>query len=315
MRGQAAVFDDLNDLRYFALVVEHGGFSAAERASNIPKSRLSARVKVLEQRMGVRLLQRTTRHVALTDVGAQFYAHCRGLLAEAMAAQEAIDLVSGTPRGRVRISCPVLATQVYIAPYLPQFMARYPQVSVQVLAQDRPVDLRSENIDIALRFRQPTEQEPDLISKPLGISRRILVASPEYLRRHAPIATPEDLLQHATLHYDANAASPNWRLKHRVSGEEKNLVHEPILISSDYETLLQASIQDLGVAMLPDIACLKALAKHELCVVLPEWGALELLFHLTFLTRRGMLPSVRALIDFLSESLPLVAVRKVIPSQ
>ncbi|RJK69206.1 hypothetical protein CMV60_01275 [Serratia marcescens] len=138
---------------------------------------------------------------------------------------------------------------------------------------------------------------------------------PEYLRLHAPIATPEDLLQHAILHYDANAASPNWRLKHRVSGEEKNLVQEPILISSDYETLLQAAIQDLGVAMLPDIACLKALAKHELCVVLPEWEALELLFHLTFLTRRGMLPSVRALIDFLSESLPLIAVRKVIPSQ
>ncbi|SPZ60705.1 D-malate degradation protein R [Serratia quinivorans] len=310
MNDQQAVFDDLNDLRYFAMVVEYGGFSAAERISGIPKSRLSSRVKVLESRMGVRLLQRTTRHVSLTNIGSQFFAHCQRLLVEARAAQDVIDMASGAPRGLVRISCPVLATQVYIAPYLPQFMVRYPQVSVQVMALDRPVDLRTEQVDIALRFRQPENQDPDLISKPLGISRRILVASPDYLARIPSLHNPTELTQISTLHYEVNETVPCWELQHVLNGERISIKHHPALISCDHETVLQAAIQGMGIAMLPDVACLTALAQHKLCVVLPEWGSVELVFHLAFLTRRGMLPSVRALIDFLSENLPLIALHR-----
>ncbi|MEQ5843953.1 LysR family transcriptional regulator [Paraburkholderia acidicola] len=304
----SAVLSDLNDLRYFAMVVENGGFSAAERVSGVPKSRLSARLAALEQRLGVRLLQRTTRHVSLTEIGAQFFSHCQGLLAEAQAAQDVVDMVSSTPRGLVRISCPILATHVYLAPYLPQFIARYPHVSVHALSLDRPVDLRTEPVDIALRIRLPEHMDPDVVTKPLGVSRRILVASPRYLASIEPPEHPAALAGLRTLHYAVTDAQ-DWTL-HATSGEQAIVKHRPVLASTDFETVVQATMQGLGIAMLPDVGCLAALARDQLQVVLPEWSAPELVVHLAFLTRRGMLPSVRALIDFLSESLPLVEIRK-----
>ncbi|CAG9252540.1 LysR substrate-binding domain-containing protein [Burkholderia cepacia] len=301
------VLSDLNDLRYFAMVVEHGGFSAAERALGIPKSRLSARVAVLEKKLGVRLLQRTTRHVSLTEIGKQFFTHCQGLLAEAQAAQDVVDMASSAPRGLVRISCPILATRVYVAPYLPQFMARYPNVSVHMLSVDRAVDLRTEPIDIALRIRHPDDMDPDAVTKSLGVSRRILVASPRYLADIGPITRPEALSELRTLFYDVSDTPSNWTLLHATSNERAVVKHRPVLASSDCETVVEAAAQGLGVAMLPDVACATALARRRLRVVLPEWSAPELVVHLAFLTRRGMLPSVRALVDFLAEQVPMVA--------
>lgn len=296
------VLQDLNDLYLFSMVAEHGGFSAAERALGIPKSRLSARVAILEQRLGVRLFQRTTRQVTLTDIGVRFLSHCKASITEALAAQEVIDIASATPRGLVRISCPILATQVFIAPYLPQFMKAYPHVRVQVMATDRPVDLLTESVDIAIRLRQPGHMDSELVTKPLGISQRILVASPDYLKRLPPLSHPDDLALTSTLCFDLKDEVQEWEL---VGPDQERAVvrHQPVLMSGDHETLLQAAVQGLGVAMLPDVTCFPALAQGQLEVVLPGWGAPELVLHLVFLTRRGMLPSVRALIDFLSENI------------
>ncbi|NTZ88998.1 LysR family transcriptional regulator [Burkholderia metallica] len=305
-----AVLEDLNDLYYFSMVAEHGGFSAAGRVLGIPKSRLSARVAVLEQRLGARLLQRTTRRVSLTDLGERFFTHCRASITEALAAQEVIDMASAAPRGLVRISCPVLATQVFLAPYLPQFMTRYPQVRLQVLATDRPVDLQAESVDIAVRLRQPDDMDPDLVAKHLGISRRILIASPEYLKRTPPLSHPDELAQRQTLYYEAgDEPHPEWLLV-GPDGARATVKHRPVLMCRDHETILKAAIQGLGIAMLPDVACLPGLAQHQLTVVLPGWSAPELTLHLAFSARRGMLPSVRALIDFLSENLPLIVMRQ-----
>ncbi|ARM04479.1 LysR family transcriptional regulator [Burkholderia pseudomallei] len=308
MPGQG-VLEDLNDLYYFSMVAEHGGFSAAERVLGIPKSRLSARVAVLEQRLGVRLLQRTTRHVSLTEIGARFLTHCQASITEALAAQEVVDMASAAPHGLVRISCPVLATQVFLAPYLPQFMTRYPQVRVQVIATDRPVDLLTESVDIAMRLRQPGHMDPELVTKTLGISRRILIASPDYLKRMPPLSHPDDLAKMQTLCLEVRDDFQEWELV-GPDGERVTIRHQPTLMCGDHETLLQAAMQGLGVTMLPDVACLSALAQHRLVVALPGWAAPELVLHLAFPTRRGMLPSVRALIDFLSENLPLIAMRQ-----
>ncbi|AZD10186.1 Transcriptional regulator, LysR family [Pseudomonas chlororaphis] len=303
-----AVLEDLNDLHYFLMVAEHGGFSAAARVLAIPKSRLSARVAMLEQRLGARLLHRTTRHVSLTDIGARFLTHCRASIAEALAAQEVIDMASAAPRGLVRISCPVLATQVFLAPHLPRFMARYPQVRLQVIATDRPVDLQAEAIDIAVRLRQPDNMDPDLVAKPLGVSRRILVASPDYLKRISSLSHPDELAQGQTLHYEVGGELPEWQLV-GPDGTQAAVKHQPLLTCRDHETILQAAIHGSGVAMLPDVACLEALAQDRLAIVLPGWEAPELVMHLVFPTRRSMLPSVRALIDFLSENLPSIVMR------
>ncbi|AJO77935.1 LysR substrate-binding domain-containing protein [Pseudomonas sp. MRSN 12121] len=301
MSGQA-VLQDLNDLYLFSVVAEHGGFSAAERALGIPKSRLSARVAILEQRLGVRLFQRTTRHVSLTEVGTRFLVHCQASITEALAAQNVIDLASASPSGLVRISCPILATQTYIAPCLPQFMQAYPQVRVQMMATDRPVDLLNESIDIAIRLRQPDQMDSELVTKPLGISRRFLVASPDYLKHLPPLSHPDDLHLAATLGAESRDEIQEWEL---INTEQEHVIvrHQPILMCSDHQTLLQAAVQGLGVAMLPDVLLLPALTQGHLNVVLPGWSPPELVLHLVFPTRRGMLPSVRALIDYLCENI------------
>ncbi|CAN2979701.1 MULTISPECIES: LysR substrate-binding domain-containing protein [Pseudomonas] len=304
-----AVLEDLNDLYYFSMVAEHGGFSAAGRVLGIPKSRLSARVAALEQRLGARLFHRTTRHVSLTDLGERFFIHCRASITEALAAQEVIDMASAAPRGLVRISCPVLATQVFLAPNLPAFMTRYPQVRVQVLATDRTVDLQAESMDIAVRLRQPEDMDPDLVAKPLGISRRILVASPDYLKRTGPLSHPDELAQRPTLYYEAaDEPQPQWLLV-GPDGSRTTARLRPTLMCREHETILNAAIQGLGIAMMPDVACVPALARQQLVVVLPEWSAPELTLHLAYSARRGMLPSVRALIDFLSEHLPQIVMQ------
>src|SRR5688572_14984588 len=125
-----AAMQDLNDLRFFAAVVEHGGYAAAERALGIPKSRLSRRITQLEADLGVRLLQRSTRKFAVTEIGQDVYRHAQGMLAEAQAAREAVERVSAEPRGLVRVATPVALAQRMVAPLLPDFMAAYPQVRV-----------------------------------------------------------------------------------------------------------------------------------------------------------------------------------------
>src|SRR6187549_1699409 len=136
-----AASPDLNDLRFFAAVVEHGGYAAAERALGIPKSRLSRRIAQLEADLGVRLLQRSTRKFAVTEVGQEVYRHAQNMIAESMAAREAVERVSAEPRGLVRVSAPVELAQRMVAPLLPEFMAANPQVRVQLLVTNRRVDV------------------------------------------------------------------------------------------------------------------------------------------------------------------------------
>ncbi|MFP5374128.1 MAG: LysR family transcriptional regulator, partial [Gammaproteobacteria bacterium] len=140
---------DLNDLYYFAMVVEHGGFAAAERALGIPKSRLSRRISQLESTMGVRLLQRSTRRFAVTEIGNSVYRHVQSMLAEAQAAHEAVDRLSAEPRGVVRVSVPVALAQQQMPRLLPDFLALYPQVRLQLHVGNRRVDLINEGIDVA----------------------------------------------------------------------------------------------------------------------------------------------------------------------
>ncbi|HET7125532.1 MAG TPA: LysR family transcriptional regulator, partial [Lysobacter sp.] len=136
--------NDLNDLYYFAAVVDHGGFAAAERALGIPKSRLSRRISALESELGVRLLQRSTRRFAVTDVGTSVHRHAQSMLAEAQAAREAVDRLSAEPRGVVRVSVPVGLAQEQMPRILPEFLARDPQVRVQMHVSNRRVDVINE---------------------------------------------------------------------------------------------------------------------------------------------------------------------------
>ncbi|GAA4866260.1 LysR family transcriptional regulator [Luteimonas vadosa] len=302
MRGKIAV-QDLNDLYYFAMVVEHGGFAAAERALGIPKSRLSRRISQLEADLGVRLLQRSTRRFAVTDVGQSVNRHVQSMLAEATAAREAVDRLSAEPRGVVRASVPVSLAQQQMPVLLPDFLARYPQVRVQLHVSNRRVDLINEGFDVAIRVRTRLDDDGSLVMRSFGQIEELLVASPGYLDRAGRPDDPKQLVDHVTLTTEEDEARQRWEL-HGAEGELRRIDIKPRVSGFDFPMLMAMAKNGLGVTMLPETLCAQAVRDGELEVVLPQWRLPQGIAHAVFASRRGLLPAVRVFIDFLAERLP-----------
>ncbi len=295
---------DLNDLYFFAAVVEHGGFSAAGRALGIPKSRLSKRVSQLEDRLGVRLLQRTTRRFVVTEVGERFYGHCRAVLEEARAAQDAVDELQAEPRGVVRLSCPISLVQTVLAHVLPDFMTQNPKVQVRVLASNRRVDVVSEGFDLAIRVRTHfADTDGNLVLRTFGQSRVLAVASPALLDGLGRPQEPAELSRLPALSSLEHEGAQIWELIDGA-GERSAVEINARLVSGDFTLLLEAARRGMGVALLPEFVCAPAIGRGELEVVLPDWSVPEGTMHFVYPSRRGMLPGVRALVDFLAERLP-----------
>ncbi len=300
---QKGILKDLNDLYYFAQVAQYGGFSAASRALDIPKSKLSARVLALEERLGVLLFQRTTRRVKLTETGSLLLKHAQIAISEAEIAQELIDQSRAEPSGLVRVSCPKLATDVLLSPCLPAFMAANPGIQIQLLATDSRFDPVADKIDVALRLRQRKDMSEGMIARELGQSVRVLVATPQYLAQHPQLTDPQQLSEHDLLTLIDVGEEQTWDLE--GPGEEKRAVRvRPRLMCSEWGIVRSALYQHQGIALLPDITCHQALEQGELLRVLPQWACAPLIMHAVFPTRRGMLPSVRALVDFLVIQVP-----------
>ena len=300
---------DLNDLYFFAAVVEHGGFSAAGRALGVPKSRLSKRVAQLEERLGVRLLQRTTRRFVVTEVGERFYAHCRAVLEEARAAQEAVDELRAEPRGVVRLSCPVSLTQTILAHVLPDFLTQYPRLQVRVLSSNRRVDLLGEGYDLAIRVRNKLDTDANMVVRSFGQSRVLPVASPKLLDTLGRPRHPDELAKLPALSMQEHEGPQTWELID-AAGERVSVEVQARLICGDFAVLLEAARRGVGVTLLPEFVCAPAVTRGELEVLLPEWSAPEGTMHFIYPSRRGMLPGVRALVDFLAERLPATTLRK-----
>ncbi|MEW9570150.1 LysR substrate-binding domain-containing protein [Rhodanobacter sp. Si-c] len=300
---------DLNDLYFFAAVVEHGGFSAAGRALGVPKSRLSKRVSQLEERLGVRLLQRTTRRFVVTEVGERFYAHCRAVLEEARAAQEAVDELRAEPRGVVRLSCPVSLTQTILAHVLPDFLVQYPRLQVRVLSSNRRVDLLGEGYDLAIRVRSKLDTDANMVVRSFGQSRVLPVAAPALLDAQGRPQHPDELAKLPALSMQEHEGPQTWELID-ASGERVSVEVNARLICGDFAVLLEAARRGIGVTLLPEFVCAPAVTRGELEVLLPEWSAPEGTMHFIYPSRRGMLPGVRALVDFLAERLPATTLRK-----
>lgn len=295
---------DLNDLYFFAKVVEHGGFMAASRVIGVPKSRLSRRIADLEERLGVRLLQRTTRRLALTEVGNLFYQHCQAMLGEAEAAEETIARAQAEPRGLVRISCPEMLAKTLLAPTLPRFLLAHPQVRIQLESTNRRVDLIEEGIDIAIRVRNVLEDRANQVARTIGIGRMVLVANPPLLQTQGMPRQPFDLLRFPCLTMSRPDGRSQWTLLDGDGHEITLQIDSPRLMTDDLVVLNEAARQGLGIAMLPRLVCEAALAAGELVELLPDcqipWG----IMHLVFPSRRGLVPAVRLLIDYLVEAMP-----------
>ena len=292
---------DLNDLRFFAAVVENGGFTAAARALGLPKSRLSRRVALLEEELGVRLLERSTRRIQVTEVGREVYAHAQAVAVEAEAVNEAALRVRAEPQGLVRLSCP-LSLRSVIGERLPDFLKRYPRLCLQFVLTNRRVDLIEERVDVAVRIRERLDTDIDLQMRRIGVSRRILVASPELLAAYPAVTTPAELTVLPLLSASERVGPDSWRL---ADGEGRHVVVdiEPRLSVGDFGVLLAATLEGAGATLLPEVDVRAVLEAGRLVRLLPDWSVAEGLLHLVFTSRRSMLPGVRAVIEFAAEAL------------
>lgn len=290
---------DLNDLVYFAEVVAHGGFAAAGRALREPKSKLSRRVAGLEARLGVRLIERSSRRFRVTEVGQSFYERCKAMLSEAERAEALVAEAQSEPHGLIRMSCPTGLVEP-ISGLVAAFLAQYPKVRLQLVAVDRPVELIDERIDVALRVRTSLEGDASLTMRSLGNSIRILVASPQIASR---IGNVEDLAKEPTLSTTDDHGEVNWFLE-TDDGRSHTFLHEPRIGCADFSAVRTAALAGLGVALLPDHTCREALENGRLVRVLPAWRGVKGLVHLVFTTRRGLPPAVRKFIDSLAAGFP-----------
>jgi DNA-binding transcriptional LysR family regulator len=292
---------DLNDLRFFAAVVSSGGFSRAARDLGLPKSRLSRRVAQLEADLGVRLLERSTRRLQVTEVGREVYAQAATMTLAAEAASEAALRVRAEPQGLVRLSCP-LNLHDQIARRLPAFLTNHRRLRLQILSTNRRVDLIEERVDVAVRVRERLDTDADLQMRRIGISRRIVVASPGFVQTHGQPLTAQELAGLPLLDANEGAGQSIWRLS-CGDARQCSVEFDARLAAGDLKTLLAAALAGVGAALLPEIESLADLEAGRLVRLLPEWGAADGVLHLVFTSRRSMLPSVRAVIDFAVEAL------------
>jgi DNA-binding transcriptional LysR family regulator len=293
---------DLNDMVFFAEVAERGGFAAASRALGVPKSRLSRRVADLEAQLGVQLMQRSTRRLSLTPAGEIYLKHCAAMRDAAQAAAEAVAQIQTEPSGTVRLSCPVTLAHSSVGPLLPEFMLRYPQVRVEMRVLNRPIDPVEEGVDLALRVRPAIEDSATLVAKNFGVSRSLLVASPELMRRQGPVATPAELARLDTVAMSSGEGRASWRLE-GPGGKVVVHTHAPRYVADDLLTLKFAVLQGTGASVMPDYMCRREINAGKLVEVLPGWGPAPGICHAVFPARRALVPAVRRLIDFLVENL------------
>ncbi|HPG88439.1 MAG TPA: LysR substrate-binding domain-containing protein [Hyphomicrobium sp.] len=291
---------DLNDLYYFVQVVDHGGFAAASRALGIPKSKLSRRVLELEERLGVRLLQRSTRKLAVTELGQEYHRHCVAMLIEADAAQEAIERSRSEPQGLIRISAPPALICFEVGAMIARYMAANPRVTVELDSTSRRVDVIAEGIDVALRVRFPPLEQSELVMRTLGESAQRMVVSPDLLAGKSLPLVPADLRALPSLALAPMLPRHIWELNGR-DGASVRIEHKPRLVTDDMAQLLHAALAGVGVVKLPSMVADDHIASGKLVNVMPDWTPISGIVHAVIPSRRGLLPSVRGLIDFLAK--------------
>lgn len=297
--------NDLDDLSCFVAVVRHHGFSAAARATGIEKTRLSRRVAALEQRLGVRLLQRNTRGISLTEAGVAFYADGVTVVDAAQAAYERVAILRGEPSGTVRILCAQALAASYLTPILPGYLDAHPKVRVELELNDAGIGLIGQRFDIALGSSVQAGSLPGMAARSLGATPRVLLASRGLLDRHGRPDTPEALalLDAVASPGDARAGFVHWRL-HGPHGRKTMVALAPRLQTADLQMQLAAVSQGMGVACLPVSVVAGTPDAADLERVLPKWGVPDNTVYAIYPSPRGMLPSARSLIDYLAAHFP-----------
>jgi DNA-binding transcriptional LysR family regulator len=299
---------NLNDFFYFVQVVERGGFTAAGRSLGMPKSTLSYRIQQLESELGVRLLNRTSRHFAPTQAGEEFYTHALSMVRAAEEAETLVRQRVSVPSGVVRFTAAIGTAQFALREIIMSFMQEFPRINLVEHVTSRQVDLLAENIDVAIRAHSGALPDSTLVRRTLTTAQWILVAGTGALKKKRPPQAPQDLEQFPCLAVWKANVTPAWRLRAqpsaRGSRSEVILALTPRLISDDMSTLKRAAVDGLGIVALPAYICKSELRSGDLTRVLPGWLADESTFTALLPHRRGLLPAVRTFVDYLARHLP-----------
>lgn len=293
---------DLNDISYFVQVVEEGTFSAASKVLGIAKSQLSFRIARLEESLGVRLIQRTTRRSHITEIGKRYYEQCLHVLAAVKLAQQVVDDVQAKPQGRIRVGCPVSFDQLLLAPILVGYLKHNPGVQVDLDICHHQMDVIEAGYDIAFRVR-PSVKDSSMVVRSFGLDPHILVASPDLLKRWRQPKAPEELRGMPSLDVIAIEGRHFWPLQ-RADGEIAQIEHHPSLITDDLHVLFQAILGGVGISLFPECICRPFLAKGQLVRLLPEWSLPPGNVHAVYPSRHGHTPALRDFIDYTAQHLP-----------
>jgi DNA-binding transcriptional LysR family regulator len=290
--------DKFQEMQAFVAVVEAGSFVKAADALDVSKAAVSRYVGELESRLGVRLLQRTTRKLSMTEEGEVFLARCKELLAGVGEAEAEITAHAGQAVGQLRVNVPVSFGLMQLASLWPEFMTRHPKVTLDVTLSDRVVDLVDEGYDLAVRIARLSASS--LISRKLSSTRMILCASPTYLREHGTPVHPSEIASHAVLAYTLLSMGENWTFEGPQGPVTVRIA--PRMRANSGETCCAAALQHQGIMLQPSFLVGAHLRSKALVEVLPQYRSIELGIYAVYPTRRHVTPKVRLLIDFLVEA-------------
>jgi len=278
----------------FVAVVEQGGFSPAARMLGISKSAVSKRINSLEQNLGIKLLHRTTRKLSLTEAGEHFFEHAVIANNAAQDAQDAVAQLQGEPQGRLRINTPMSFGRLHVSPLIPVFLKRYPKITIDMVMDDKVVDLVGGGFDIAIRSGKLPNS--NLIARKLAPLKSVLCAAPAYIENHGYPETLNDLKQHNCLLFSYSRDLKEWRFT-------RNEVAESIEVSGNYqvnnsEALRDAILQGLGIGRLPTFVAGPDIKSGKLVPLFENYEMLQQSIYAVFLERQFMPAKVRAFLDF-----------------
>jgi DNA-binding transcriptional LysR family regulator len=303
--GEQSAMDSFAGFEVFARVVEAGSFTAAASGLGMAKSSVSETVRALEDRLGVRLLDRTTRRVRPTGAGQVFYARCRRVLEEAQAARIEAQTHQATPTGQLRIAAPEGFARRYVVPGLPAFLAAHPALEIELVEGAGLVRLVEEQFDLAIRVTRSLDE--GLVVRQLATSRPIIAAAPGYLAAHGMPMCPEDVTRHRCVAYSPLSWAHTWRFTGRAEGapSEQVVAVRPILLLNSIESLVAAARAGIGLTVLPDWAVTEALAEGSLTRVLRDFETPASGIYAVYPTNRLITPAVRLFVNHLTRELRL----------
>jgi DNA-binding transcriptional LysR family regulator len=292
--------ESLSDIAVFIQVVRSGSFTAAAEKLGMSKSVVSKYVSRLEDRLGARLLNRTTRSLSLTEGGRSFYERSRNALDEIEEAELELSRLQDEPRGELRLCSPMSFGILHVAPMLPHFQERYPELNVDIVLDDRINDLVDEGFDVAIRIGALPDSS--LVARRLGPCNHVLCASPEYLARHGVPQSPEELANHPALTYRYQDSPMQWHLL----GSDG--VHHQVAINSRLQmnnslALREALLKGAGVTLTPTFIVGPDIRAGRLRAILSDYNTLEISIYAVYPQRKHLSPKVRAFIDFISEQI------------